>query len=250
MKQKLFIPFITAGDPDIETTEKLVYALEKAGADMIELGIPFSDPIADGPVIQEAHNRALTAGTTLIKIINLVKQIRKKSNIKLLFMMSYNSIIQYGEDKFIKDISAINLYGLVVPDLPFESSNNLRKKLKTTNIHFINFIAPTTHQNRITKIAKASSGFIYLISTTGVTGVRKNNNQENLSSLITQIKKHTKTPICIGFGIGDTISAKKAAAISDGIIVGSAIINLIKQHKKASIKPVNKFAKTIKDAIK
>jgi tryptophan synthase alpha chain len=245
-KNKIFIPYITAGDPNLDTTENLIYALEKSGADIIELGIPFSDSIADGPVIQNAHIRALKSKTTLKKIILLVEKVRKKTDIPILFMMSINSILQYGESDFVKKIKEIQLNGLVVPDLPFESSNSLSKKLET--IPLINFIAPTTSEKRIRKIAKNSTGFIYLISSTGVTGVRQELNNQ-LESIIKTIKKAKNIPVAIGFGISTPEMAKKMASISDGIIIGSAIVKIIENNDNQCITKINNFSKQIAQSI-
>lgn len=246
--KKVFIPYITAGDPDLTTTEALIHTLAKAGADAIELGIPFSDPIADGPVIQKAHNRALASGTTLARIIALVKQIRLTSDIPLIFMMSYNSIVQYKIKPFIKDIKAIQLNGLIVPDLPFEESANLAKLLKAVDIPLISFIAPTTSQERIKKISRNATGFIYLISSTGVTGVRQAITTK-LQETIKQIRHHTNTPIAIGFGISGPEMARTMAELADGIIVGSAIVKIVEEKKDQSSEAVYQLAAEIKKSI-
>lgn len=247
-KNKVFIPYITAGDPDLPTTEQLIYALEQSGADAIELGIPFSDPIADGPVIQKAHQRALKSGTTLKKVMELVTKVRKQTNVPLLFMMSINSVVQYGQEQFVKDIEDAGLDGLIVPDLPFESSDQLRKNLKKVGIPFINFIAPTTSKERLTKIIKASNGFIYLIGATGVTGMRSTLSNL-LEDIISKIKSVKDVPVAVGFGISDAHMAKKVTSNADGVIVGSAIVSLIEEYKTGCIQEVKNFANSIKKAI-
>lgn len=245
---KVFIPYITAGDPDLETTEKLIYTLEKAGADAIELGIPFSDPIADGPVIQKAQHRALVAGTTLKKIFTMVGRVRQQSSVPLLFMMSYNSVIQFGQTAFIQALKDHDIGGLVVPDLPFEESAPLCSELKAFSIPVISFVAPTTSPQRIKKITQKANGFIYLISSTGVTGERQTI-ETSVNDIIKNIKRTKEIPIAVGFGISTPEMAKRVAQFADGIIIGSAIVKIIEAQKQDCIDSVYEFAKSVKVAL-
>lgn len=221
-KRKALITFITAGDPSLAVTENLIYDLEKAGADVIELGIPFSDPLADGPIIQASHQRAIN--TSLSQVFALVKKARKKTKVPICFMLSYNLIVHYGEDKFFSDCEKYGVDGAVVPDLPAEWSK----------YRIVGFIAPTTKEERIKGIVEKASGFIYLISIAGITGKRQELSSA-IGEMIPRIRKFTKLPIAIGFGISTPAQAAAAAKIADGVIVGSAIVELIgkKKYQKA-----------------
>ena len=229
-KRKAFIAFITAGDPDLKTTKKLVLGLEEAGVDIIELGIPFSDPLADGPIIQASYYRALNKGTSPKKILETVKRIRRKSSIPIALMSSYNPILRFGEEKFVKACAGAGVDGLIIPDLPPEEAKNLRRKAQHDNIATIFFVAPTSTDTRIRANTKASSGFVYYVSLTGITGTQK-----ALAPLVVKQIKHikhfTKKPVCAGFGISTPQQVKDIGRAADGVIVGSAIVKAIHQNK-------------------
>jgi tryptophan synthase alpha chain len=244
---KAFIPFITCGDPDLETTAKVVREMAKNGADIIELGIPFSDPTAEGPVIQEANNRALSGGITTDKIFEFVRKLRKDITLPLIFMTYVNVVFSYGTDKFIKNCAEIGIDGLILPDLPFEEKEEFEPICKQYNIDLIPLIAPTS-KNRIEMIAKKASGFVYTVSSLGVTGTR-NEITSNINSMIQLVKQNTDLPCAIGFGISTPEQAAKMAAVSDGVIVGSAIIKIIASYGKDAAKPVGDYVKSMKKAI-
>ena len=229
-KKKAFIAFITAGDPDLKTTEDLVVALEKAGVDIIELGIPFSDPLADGPTIQASFLRALNQGTNVKKILETVKRIRLKTSIPIAFMTSYNPILRYGEEKFIKACAEVGIDGLIVPDLPPEEARNLCFLAGQQDIATIFFVAPTSQDERIKSNTKASSGFVYYVSLTGITGTQKAVAQSVVKQ-IKHIKRFTQKPVCAGFGISTPQQVKEIGRAADGVIVGSAIVKVIEQNK-------------------
>ena len=233
---KALITYITAGDPDIDTTEKLVYELEKNGADIIELGIPFSDSLADGPTIVESHMRALQKDTTLHQTFKLVKNIRKRKNIPIVFMLSYNLVYQFGIDNFVSKCDDTCVSGYIIPDLPFEETPELLKP--------IYLIAPTTPEDRIKQIVSKSSGFIYLVSTTGVTGAR-NKISSKLNNSIKLVKKYSRLPIAIGFGISTPEQARMVSNLSDGVIVGSALVKLVKDDINKAMELVQNLKKAI-----
>ena len=244
---KAFIPFITCGDPDLETTGKLVRAAVENGADLIELGIPFSDPTAEGPVIQGANIRALSKGITTDQIFEFVKELRKNVKIPLVFMTYANVVFSYGAEKFISICKEIGIDGIILPDLPFEEKEEFQPICKQYDVALISLIAPTSHQ-RIAMIASAAEGFVYIVSSLGVTGTRSEITTD-LSSIIKMVKAHTDVPCAIGFGISTPEQAKKMAAISDGVIVGSAIIKLMEKYGSESAEPVGEYVKNMKDAI-
>lgn len=236
--KKAFIAFIAAGDPDLETTVQLVPALEKAGADIIELGIPFSDPLADGPTIQAAFERALKKGVTVSKILHAVLRIREVSQVPIALMTSYNPVFHYGEEKFVQDAKTAGVDGIIVPDLPPEEAGNLIALCRKAEMATVFFFSPTTSQGRIGRIVKASSGFIYYVSLTGVTGARRGL-PEDLEKNIRKFKKYTDQPICVGFGISTPEQVKTVSKIADGVIVGSAIVKEIEKHRdSAAIVPL------------
>jgi len=241
-KRKALITFITAGDPNLAVTEKLVYQLEKAGADIIELGIPFSDPLADGPVIQASHLRALKNNISLKDVFQLVSKIRKKTKIPLCFMLSYNLIFNYGAEKFYQDAARAKVDGVIVPDLPPEESGDGGRGTGVDNIFLI---APTSTNPRIRLAAEKSSGFIYLISVTGITGTRSEV-AGNLSEIIARVRDYSKLPVAVGFGVSNPRQAAEISKVADGVIVGSAIVNLI---AKGKIFSVPKFVKELRSAI-
>ena len=246
-KKTAFIAYVTAGDPDLATTEKLVPALAEAGADIIELGVPFSDPLADGPTIQAASQRALDKGTTLTKIFESVEKIRKSSQVPICLMSYFNPIFYYGEEKFVKKCRQVGVDGVIIPDLPPEEAGAFIESAKKNDLATIFFMSPTTREDRVKKVAKQSTGFIYYVSVTGVTGARK----KLSSSYMNQIKlakKYAETPVCVGFGISDAKQVKKVSQHADGVIVGSAIVNEILKNKgkKSLVANVAKFVKKLK----
>jgi tryptophan synthase alpha chain len=247
-KRKAFIAFITAGDPDLKTTEKLVTALEGAGVDIIELGIPFSDPLADGPTIQASFLRALNKGTTVKKILETVRRIRRQTSIPIAFMTSYNPILRFGEEKFIKACAVTGVDGLIVPDLPPEEAQNLQKLAQRHDIAVIFFAAPTSTDKRIKANTKASSGFVYYVSLTGITGTQKAVAQAVVKQ-IKRIKRFTKKPVCAGFGISTPQQVKDIGRAADGVIVGSAIVKSIQEHRGQG-GLVNKVARYVHSLVK
>ena len=244
---KAFIPFITAGDPDLETTEKLVHTMTKAGADLIELGIPFSDPVAEGPVIQEASYRSLSANTTIDKIFKMVEKVRISNKIPLAFMTYINPIYNYGSERFMKACNRLEVDALIVADLPFEEKKELKAVSDQYQITLISMITPTS-KKRIPMIVKEAEGFIYCVSSMGVTGVRSEISCE-IGNLIRDIKEVKDIPCAIGFGISTPTQAQKLAAQSDGIIVGSAVVEIIAQHGRNSIPYVEAYVRKIKDGM-
>lgn len=244
---KAFIPFITCGDPDMETTAAVVRAAAENGADLIELGIPFSDPTAEGPVIQEANIRALQAGTTTDRVFDLVRELRKDVTVPMVFMTYANVVFSYGAELFISTCSKIGIDGLILPDLPFEEKEEFLPLCQQYGVDLISLIAPTS-ENRIAMIAREAEGFIYLVSSLGVTGMRSEI-KTDLASIVEVIRENTKIPCAIGFGISTPEQARKMAAISDGAIVGSAIIRLLEQHGKDAPKYVGEYVRSMKDAV-
>lgn len=245
--KKAFIPFITAGDPDLETTKKLVLALEHAGADLIELGIPFSDPVAEGPVIQEADYRALSGGTTTDKIFGMVEEIRKESDIPLAFMTYANPIYSYGTERFMSKCKRVGIDAVIVPDIPFEERDEIKPYCDKYDITLISMIAPTSRE-RIRLIAMEAQGFIYCVSSLGVTGVRENIGSE-VEKMIGQVKEVKDIPCAIGFGVSTPEQAARLSAISDGVIVGSAIVKIIAEHGRECIPYVTEYAGRMKGAM-
>lgn len=245
---KAFIPFITCGDPDLETTAKIVREAVANGADLIELGIPFSDPTAEGPVIQGANIRALKGGVTTDKVFNLVRELRKDVTVPMVFMTYSNVVFSYGADKFISTCKEIGINGLILPDLPYEEKEEFLPQCKKYGVDLIPLIAPTS-ENRIAMIAKEADGFIYLVSSLGVTGTRSEISTD-LKSIVDVIRQNTSVPCAIGFGISTPEQAKKMADIADGAIVGSAIIKIIDQYGKDAPKYVGEYVKSMKDAIR
>jgi tryptophan synthase alpha chain len=245
-KKKAFITYLTVGYPNILTTEKLVLELSKIGVDIFELGVPFSDPLADGPVIQQASEFALKNKINLEKVFSLTQRLRKKINNPILIMGYYNPILTYGLERFAKKAKSSGLDGIIVPDLSIEEEKGLRKLLNKYGVYLINFLAPTTDLSRIKKIAKQSQGFIYYVSLTGVTGAR-DKLASGIFERISYLKKFVKLPICVGFGISTREQFKKVTKFSDGAIIGSAIIKKIKQNisRKDLVNKVASFTKGI-----
>ena len=244
---KAFIPFITCGDPDLETTAKVVKAAAENGADLIELGIPFSDPTAEGPVIQAANIRALNGGVNTDKIFDFVRELRKDITIPLVFMTYANVVFSYGSDKFISLCAEVGIDGLILPDIPFEEKEEFLDICHQYDVALISLIAPTS-KDRVGMIAKNAEGFIYLVSSLGVTGVRTEINTE-LSSIVEVIRENTDIPCAIGFGISTPQQAHDMAAVADGAIVGSAIIKIIEKYGKNSADYVGEYVRSMKKAL-
>lgn len=244
---KAFIPFVTCGDPDLETTERLIYAMEHAGADLIELGIPFSDPTAEGPVIQEANIRSLSAGTTTDKVFDLVRRVRKTTQIPLVFMTYANVIFSNGIDRFAKTAAEAGIDGIILPDVPFEEADEFEVPFAKVGIDRIPMIAPTSHE-RIAAIAKKAHGFVYCVSSLGVTGVRSNITTD-IGTMIALVKEQQDIPCAVGFGISTPEQARTMAAQSDGAIVGSAIVKLCAQYGKDCVPYVEDYVRSMKEAV-
>lgn len=245
--KKAFIPFITGGDPDMETTEKLIRALAEAGASVIEIGIPFSDPIAEGAVIQAADERALSSDCTVDKLFSLVAGLRKDINIPLLFMTYYNPIFAYGVERFVNSCKECGIDGLIVPDLPFEERIELLVPASERGIELVSLIAPTSDE-RIDAIARASQGFLYCVSSLGVTGERKKLG-DSARRMVERAKRVSDTPCAVGFGVSNAQQAKEIARFADGVIIGSAIVRIIAEYGRDSVKPVFEFAQSIVDVL-
>lgn len=244
---KAFIAFITCGDPDLATTAETVKEAVRNGADLIELGIPFSDPTAEGPVIQGANIRALKAGVTTDKIFDFVRELRKEVTVPMVFMTYANVVFSYGSEKFIAICKEIGMDGLILPDVPFEEKEEFQSICDRYDIDFISLIAPTS-ENRIAMIAKEAKGFLYIVSSLGVTGTRTEI-KTDLSSIMEVVRRNTDVPCAIGFGISTLEQAKKMAGLSDGAIVGSAIIKLLEKYGTEAPKYVGEYVKSMKNAI-
>lgn len=247
---KALISYIMAGDPSLEDTERLIIELEKAGADLIELGIPFSDPLADGPTIQKAAARALEQGVSLRDVIDLVKRVRKVSQVPIIFMSYYNPVFKYGEEKFVTDAVKAGVDGIIVPDLPPEEAGSLTALARGKGLDTIFLLAPTSDEDRINIVCKNSTGFIYYVSLTGVTGTREGLSKD-IKGMVKKIKGHTKNPVAVGFGISRPEQAREISSWADGVIVGSAIVKVIEENigKKTMPKKVHDFVKSLKDGM-
>lgn len=245
---KAFIPFITAGDPNLATTEKLVCAMAEAGADLIELGLPFSDPVAEGPVIQQADERALTAGTTTDRVFEAIARIRKSCQVPIAIMTYVNPVFVYGAEKFMERCSQTGVCAVIVPDLPYEEQGELKPACQKHNIDLVTLIAPTS-KDRIHSIAKDAQGFLYCVSSLGVTGVRSQITT-NIGEMIARVREVSDIPCAVGFGISTPQQAAEMARFADGIIVGSAIVRLVAQYGEASVVPAAAYVKEMKAAIR
>lgn len=244
---KAFIPFITAGDPDLETTEKLLVAISENGADIIEIGIPFSDPIAEGVVIQEADLRSLASGTTTDKIFDMVKKVRPMVKCALAVMTYMNPIFVYGTDKFMSKCKECGISAVIVPDTPFEEKSELSESCSKYGVELISLIAPTSN-DRIKMIAKEAQGFVYCVTSMGVTGVR-NKITTNIGEMVQLVKSVKDIPCAAGFGISTPAQAKEISKYADGVIVGSAIVKIIAEHGKDCLAPVCNYVKSMKEAL-
>lgn len=245
--QKAFIAFVTGGDPDLETTEALIPRMAAAGADLIEIGIPFSDPIAEGVVIQAADERALRAGTTTDKLFDMVKRVRPKVDVPLVFMTYVNPVYTYGTKKFAKRCAECGIDGIIIPDVPFEERDEVSGACEAAGIELISMIAPTSH-DRIDMIARQAKGFLYCVSSLGVTGVR-NKITTNIREMVDHVKAVSDIPCAIGFGISTPEQAREMASVSDGAIVGSAIVRIIARYGKDCIEPVCSYIRDMKAAV-
>lgn len=245
---KAFIPFITCGDPDLATTAQVVRAAVQSGADLVELGIPFSDPTAEGPVIQEANMRALAAGTTTDKIFELVKDLRRDLTTPLVFMTYANVVFSYGTERFVKKCAEFGIDGLILPDVPYEEKQDFAPVCEKYGIDFISLVAPTS-ANRLAVISKDAKGFVYVVSSLGVTGVRSEI-KTDLASITKVVGENASVPYAIGFGISRPDQAKEMARYADGTIVGSAIMKIIAKHGKESAPYVAQYVKEMKDALR
>ena len=256
---KAFIGFVTGGDPGIEKTKEFVREMVRAGADLVEIGIPFSDPVAEGPVIQEANIRALNAGTTVKQLFTLVQDLRKETSVPLAFLTYLNPVFHYGYDAFFKRCRDCGLDGIIIPDLPFEEQAEAREAAARYGVDLISLIAPTSRgepslrsvedtDSRVKEIAKAATGFIYIVSSMGVTGVRGEITTD-LASIVGAIRSVTSVPAAIGFGIHTPSQAAQMARVADGVIVGSAIVKIIAEHGGAAGAHIYRYVKEMKEAV-
>ena len=245
--KKAFIPFITGGDPSLDVTKKLILAMQEAGADLIEVGIPFSDPIAEGPVIQGANLRALKGGVTTDKIFDMVAELRKEVTVPMVFMTYANVVYSYSIERFAKRAAEVGMDGLILPDVPFEEKEEFAPAFREQGMDLISLIAPTSHE-RIAMIAKEAEGFVYCVSSLGVTGMR-NVITTDVGAMVKLVKEASDIPAAIGFGISNPEQAANMAEKSDGVIVGSAIVKLVEKYGKEAPSHVAEFVKSMKDAI-
>ena len=246
-KHKAFIAFITVGDPDLETTERVVHAAVENGADLIELGIPFSDPTAEGPVIMEADEVALKAGTTTDKVFELTKKLRETITVPMVYMTYANVVFSYGCEKFAQKAADAGIDGLILPDVPYEEKEEFTEVFDRYGLDLISMIAPTS-EDRIAMIAKEAKGFIYMVSSLGVTGTRSEITTD-ISAMTDLVKKNSDVPCAVGFGISTPEQAAGMAELSDGAIVGSAIIKIIAKYGKEAAGPVSEYVKEMADAV-
>ncbi len=244
---KAFIAFLTAGDPNFEKTVEYVKTMAEAGADLVELGIPFSDPIADGPVIQSANLRAFKSGTTTQKVFDMVREIRKDCDVPLAFLTYLNPVFKYGYEAFFKECSDCGVDGLIIPDLPFEEKEEAASVARKYGVDIISLIAPTSEE-RIKMIAENAEGFLYVVSSMGVTGVRSEITT-NLKSEIQKIKSYTDVPAAVGFGISTPEQAHEMCSFADGAIVGSAIVKIIEKHGENAAEYLAEYVKSMKAAV-
>lgn len=245
---KAFIPFITCGDPSLDITEQLVYAMDEAGADLIELGIPFSDPTAEGTVIQEANIRALSGGATTDKVFDMIVRIRKNTQIPMVFMTYANVVFSYGVERFVKKAAEIGMDGMILPDVPYEEKAEFDEICTKYGIVLVSMIAPTSN-DRIRMIAKEAKGFVYCVSSLGVTGTRTEITTD-IGAMVKLVKEANDIPCAVGFGISTPKQAAKMAGLSDGAIVGSAIVKLCGQYGRDCTAPVAEYVKSMKDAVR
>ncbi len=244
---KAFIPFITCGDPDLDTTARTVRAMAQAGADLIELGIPFSDPTAEGPVIQAANQRALAGGVTTDRIFDMVRALRRELAVPMVFMTYANVVFSYGAERFVSTCRDMGMDGLILPDVPFEEKSEFAPLCRQYGLDFISLIAPTS-QARIATIAREADGFVYVVSSLGVTGVRAEITTD-IGAMVRLVKDARDVPCAVGFGISTPEQARKMSAAADGVIVGSAIVKLCAQYGKDCPGPVADYVRRMKEAM-
>jgi tryptophan synthase alpha chain len=245
--EKALIAYLMAGDPSLDDTEHYVLRLAEAGADVIELGVPFSDPIADGPVIQQAAERALRSGTSLKKILATVRLLRTRTQVPLVLMAYYNSIFRYGEAAFCRDAVAVGVDGLIVPDMPTDEAGTIHPLAETAGLDVIFLLAPTSTGKRQASVARLSHGFIYYVSLTGITGAKITDRAE-VGKKVQEIRRHSKTPVAVGFGIKTPEDAREVARIADGVIVGSALVQLIADGGSSAADRLSSFTRSLKSA--
>ncbi|MCI6821756.1 MAG: tryptophan synthase subunit alpha [Clostridiales bacterium] len=245
---KAFIPFITCGDPSLDVTERIVYAMADAGADLIELGIPFSDPTAEGSMIQAANIRALSGGVTTDRIFDMVERIRRNTDIPMVFMTYANVVFSYGVERFVKKAAETGMDGIILPDVPFEEKEEFDSVCRQYGLDFISLIAPTSHE-RISMIAKEASGFVYCVSSLGVTGMRSDITTD-IGAMVKLVKTANDIPCAVGFGISTPEQAKDMAGKSDGAIVGSAIVRLCEKYGEDCVPYIYEYVKAMKDAVR
>ena len=245
---KAFIPFVTGGDPSLDVTEQLIYAMTEAGADLIEIGVPFSDPVAEGVVIQDANERALAAGCTTDKLFDLVAKVRKTVEIPIVFLTYVNPIYTYGKEAFLKKCRECGLDGLIVPDLPYEEKGEILPECEKYGVDLISLVAPTSHE-RVKMIAREAQGFLYCVSSLGVTGVRSEI-RTDIGEMVSLAKSVSGVPCAVGFGISTPEQAKKMAEVSDGAIVGSAIVKIMAEHGADAVPYVADYVKRMKEAVR
>ena len=246
--KKAFIAFITCGDPDIETTERLIETMAGSGVDLIELGIPFSDPTAEGPVIQGANLRALSGGVTTDKIFDMVQRVRGKVNIPMVFMTYANVVFSYGTERFCRKAQEVGINGLILPDIPFEEKDEFSEECRKYGLEFISLIAPTSH-DRIKMIAREAEGFVYCVSSLGVTGVRSEITAD-VGGMVKAVRTVTEVPAAVGFGISSPEQAALMAKQADGIIIGSAIVRIIEKYGREAVPYVREFVESVSSALK
>lgn len=245
---KAFIPFVTGGDPSLDVTEQLIYAMTEAGADLIEIGVPFSDPVAEGVVIQDANERALAAGCTTDKLFDLVAKVRKTVEIPIVFLTYVNPIYTYGKEAFLKKCRECGLDGLIVPDLPYEEKGEILPECEKYGVDLISLVAPTSHE-RVKLIAREAQGFLYCVSSLGVTGVRSEI-RTDIGEMVSLAKSVSGVPCAVGFGISIPEQAKKMAEVSDGAIVGSAIVKIVAERGADAVPYVADYVKRMKEAVR
>lgn len=248
-KEKGLITYITAGDPDLDTTRDLILAMAEAGADLVEIGIPFSDPIADGPTIQQASQRALAAGTTPAAVLALAHRVRSETDVPLVLMTYYNPVFRYGPAAFAAAAAAVGVDGLIVPDLPVEEAGPLRTACDAAGLALVPLVAPTSTPARIAAIAAQARGFVYCVTVTGVTGAR-NRITTDLAPVIGRIRRCTSLPVALGFGIAGPDAARSLAPLADALVVGSALVDLVARHRGPELLPeVRNFCRGLKQAL-
>lgn len=245
--EKAVISFVTAGDPDLGTTEKLVLAMMESGADLVEIGVPFSDPVAEGPVIQRASKRSLNAGTTLVDIFGMVKRLRSQTEEPLLLMLYLNSIFRFGKDRFFGLCADCGVDGVIVPDMPYEERDEILAEAEKNGVLVISMVAPTSNE-RISMITAGAKGFLYCVSSTGVTGMRTGF-ETDFGKFFGTIKGCTDIPCAVGFGISNPEQARLAARYCDGVIVGSAVVTLVEEYGQNAVPYVSEFVRSLKEAV-